>query len=304
MTDGGRGAGEPDGFDVDNWFARAFGAPEPPPVDPSIEGAPHGHEALPPTEAMPFETAHLAEVSPDAADAPGFEPPPTQAMDVADLPTELRPGPASAIERVPVAPPPGDGDPPDGLSRTQKILLGVGGSLLALLSLAALFLLGTRLPDLLGPAPAAVTTPSPTPTPSPITELPLGPVPPGSYEWDELLGGECLDPFVDPWQEQFTVVDCAQPHPAQLLDRSLFAESPDGAYPGVEALQAQLPILCSAPGVVDLAAAGQYTDVVIQGSFPVTEEQWALDRSYYCFASRSTGEPLSGSIAVPAAPVG
>jgi hypothetical protein len=215
--------------------------------------------------------------------------------------------------------PGGDGPPPPrGFGTPQKVLAGVGGGLLALI---ALFLLGTRLPDLLGPAPA-VATPTPTPTP---TRVPLatGPVPPGTYDWDELLGGECLEPYdaaAGAWAEEYTVVDCAMPHGAQLVYRAWFppepAPTPDpddpdaepvdpnaepvwAAYPGPEALQAQISLLCSASGVIDYAAARQYTDAQVQGSYPMTAEQWQTDPSYYCFVSRSSGEPLTTSLAVP-----
>jgi hypothetical protein len=213
--------------------------------------------------------------------------------------------------------PGGDGPPPsNGFGTPQKVLAGVGGGLLAVIALIALFLLGTRLPDLFGPAPA-VATPTPTPTP---TRAPLaaGPVAPGTYDWDELLGGECLEPY-DPqagaWAEEYTVVDCATPHGAQMVFRAWFppepVETPEGedpptpapepvwaAYPGPEALQAQISLLCSAPGVVDLAAARDYTDMQVEGSFPMTAEQWELDPSYYCFVSRSSGELLTTSLAV------
>jgi hypothetical protein len=208
--------------------------------------------------------------------------------------------------------PGGDGTPPPprGFGTPQKILAGVGGGLLAVIALIALFLLGTRLPDVLGPAPA-VSTPTPTPTPT-MTALPVGPVEPGTYDWDELLGGECLEPYdaaEGAWAEEYTVVDCAEPHGAQMVFRAWFpavadptdpeAEPQRPSFPGVEALQTQISLLCSAPGVVDLAAAGVYSDVQIQGSYPVTEEQWDADPSYYCFVSRSSGEPLTGSVAVP-----
>lgn len=198
----------------------------------------------------------------------------------------------------------GDGQ----ISRTQKILLGVAGGLVALLALAALFLLGTRLPDLIGPAAAPLPSSTPTPSPTPVaTELPLGPVDPGVWAWDELLGGECLDDYDDPWAEEFTVVDCAEPHPAQLVFRGVFPPSAEGVtndpFPGTETLHAQIPALCSAPGVVDLAVAGQYTDVQIAGSYPATAEQWdAGERSYFCFVTRSSGEPLTGTLAVPPPP--
>jgi len=196
---------------------------------------------------------------------------------------------------------------PTRITRTQKVLLAVAGGLVALLALAALFLLGTRLPALIGPAPAATpsATPSPSPSPTPTVE-PVGPVEPGVWAWDELLGGECLDPYSDPWAEEFTVVDCATPHPAQMVVRGTFPASAEGVtddpYPGAEALQGQLSLLCTAPGVLDLAVAGQYPDVQFQGSYPATAEQWDEgNRFYYCFVSRSSGEPLTGSVAVPPA---
>lgn len=207
----------------------------------------------------------------------------------------------------------GDGDAPASiapgqrapLGRTQKVLLWVAGSLLALLALVAVFFLGTRIPLLLGPAPGAEPSPSATPSPTPTsTERPVGPVPPGEYRWDELWGGECLEPYVDAWQEQYTVVDCAEPHTAQLADRALFPrpEGSDvmGPFPGEEALAAQISLLCSRPGVLDLAAAAPFTDIQVQGAYAVTEEQWdAGMQDFFCFASRSSGEPLTRSI-VPA----
>jgi hypothetical protein len=304
---------------------------------------------------MPFETARLPEVAPDAGDAPSWDvptqmmdavatpaqdpvPPPTEAFPASEFAeTELLGSAAlaqdaattSALEslfadenfrdyqaepdasqapfsrpRSAEAAPAAEGSR-DEISRAQKVLLGVAGGLVALLALAALFLLGTRLPELIGPAavPLPSTSPSPSPSPS-ATTLPVGPVEPGVWAWDELLGGECLDPYDDPWAEEFTVVDCADPHPAQMVYRGVFAPSAEGVtddpFPGTEALQGQLALLCSAPGVVDLDAAGQYTDVQFQGSYPATQEQWdAGDRTYYCFVSRSSAEPLTGSLAVP-----
>lgn len=193
--------------------------------------------------------------------------------------------------------------PPGTLGHNQKILLGIGGGFVAVLALIALFLLGTRLPAILTSAPAPTPTASETPTPSPtFTVLPAGPVEPGLWAWDELLGGECLDPFTDPWDEEFTVVDCAAEHPAQLVLRGTFAPTVEGVfaepYPGAEALQSQLSLLCTASGVLDLALAGQYPDVQVQGTYPATAEQWdAGDRSYYCFVSRSSGDSLTGSVA-------
>ena len=59
-------------------------------------------------------------------------------------------------------------------------------------------------------------------------------------------------------------------------------------------------LLCTAPGVIDLATVAGIADLQVQASFPVTEEQWTEgDRTYYCFAFRSGGEPMLGSIAGP-----
>ncbi len=202
------------------------------------------------------------------------------------------------------SPPPGEpGAVRAPLGRTQKILLWIAGALVALLALVAIFFVGTRIPTLLGPAPGAEPSPTATPSPTP-TARPVGPVPPGEYRWDELGGGECFEPFVDAWQDEYTVVDCAEPHGGQLVRRAAFP-LPEGAldpgpYPGEEALAAQMSLLCSAPGVLDLAAAGGLTDVQVQGAFPATEEQWeAGEQDYFCFASRSSGEPITGSLAPP-----
>ena len=63
-----------------------------------------------------------------------------------------------------------------------------------------------------------------------------------------------------------------------------------------------MSVLCSAPGVIDLAAAAKYSDVQIEASYPATAGQWdAGDHWYFCFVTRSSGEPLTGSVAAPAA---
>lgn len=194
------------------------------------------------------------------------------------------------------------------LTKNQKVLLWIAGSLVALLALVALFFVGTRIPDLLGPAPGAEPSSTPTPTPTPTeTERPVGPVAPGDYRWDELWGGECLEPFTNAWQDEYTVVDCGVPHGGQLVARLPFplpeGATEQGPYPGEEVLAGQIAILCSAPGVIDLSAAGTFTDIQLQGAFAVTEEEWADGhQDYFCFVSRSSGEPLTRSLAVPPAP--
>jgi non-ribosomal peptide synthetase component F len=54
--------------------------------------------------------------------------------------------------------------------------------------------------------------------------------------------------------------------------------------------------------VINLAAAGAYNDAQIQGSYAVNEDEWAAGQhDYFCFVSRKTGQPLTGSVAVPRA---
>jgi hypothetical protein len=183
------------------------------------------------------------------------------------------------------------------VSGAQKLLISVAGGLVALLALVALFFVGTRLPALL--TPSAAVTPSSTPSATTTTK-PVGPVANGVHPWTALLGGECLDPYTGPWADKFTVVDCAKPHPAQMVFRGTFAASTDQGYPGVATLEAQIPLLCAAPGVVNLAAAGAYSDAQVQGSYAVNDQQWAEgEHDYFCFVSRSSGQPLTGSVALP-----
>lgn len=341
---------------------------EPAPLDAVLEGSPG--EAQPPAEPMPFETAALPDVAPDARDAPPFwEPEPTQMMDALELErdaqpeqpprqpfgrsvfpegTELLPeqqpaqpafgappgetGAISALDALfgesqfkeyeagiadpnqnPFArrevdePLPGDSGGPGGrkpgpapaVSRLQRILLIVLGSMLAVLALVGLFFLGIRLPSILGPAPA-VTAPSASPSPSASAPIALGPVAPGTYHYDELLGRECLDPYQSPWQDEYTVVDCANPHPAQLVHRGEVPEDETalGVYPGEEVLQEQVLQLCKATGIYSKDAS-KIKDGVIAASYP-TAEQWGEgSRTFFCFVTRSSGDPLTGDITLP-----
>ena len=196
-----------------------------------------------------------------------------------------------------------------GVSRTQKALFRVTGALVAVLALVALFALGTKLPRLLDASAVASASPTPTRTPtqtssstSTSTVVPIGPVAAGVHGWNELLGGECLDAYTSPWVEKFTVADCALAHPAQMVFRGTLDPATTPTFPGAAALQTKLSLLCAAPGVLNLAVAGQYSDAQMQGSYPVTEAQWgAGQRDYFCFVSRSSGQPMIGSLAIPKA---
>ena len=198
-----------------------------------------------------------------------------------------RPGPSAA------------GGPPRRPSR--RTIAWAGGAVLAVLVIIGLFFLAQSLAGTPTAAPteSGSAAPSETPTPTPTeTPAPTAPQPAGVHSWDTMFGTECLEPYTSPWDEEFTVVDCATPHTAQLVYRGILDGASGSEFPGEEAFAAQINVLCSAPGVIDFDAAGAYDDVQLQGSYPVTAEQWAAgDRYFYCFASRSSGEPLTASLA-------
>jgi hypothetical protein len=188
---------------------------------------------------------------------------------------------------------------PSARQAPRPVVLAAIG-IVALLVLGGLFFAGSLLPGLLaGPAPTTAASPSPTATPAPSTPAaPVGPAAPGEQKWTALGGGECIEPYATPWAETFTVVDCADPHAAQMIFTGPVNEDPAAAYPGEDAILSQIYLWCSAPGVLDGDAASGYSDLQVQGTYPVSEEQWNDgQRSYYCFVNRSSGEPLTGSIA-------
>lgn len=279
----------------------AFSAPpsgETPATDPYAQDAP--------PRFTPLATSAVAAAAVPAAAAPaaasGAVPPTTSTGAATGAPT-------SAGTPTGTSPTP----PGGGLwaSPNNRILLLVLSALAVVLVLIGLFALGTRIPSLFGapePAPkttasqpAASASPSPTPTPAPtVTPKPAAAVGPGTHPWYALGGGECIQPFTSVWAQEFTVVDCASPHTAQLLYTNVLSPDIAAPYPGADALAQQIPGLCTANGVVDLNAAGAYPDLQVSGSFPATEEQWKSgQRSYYCFANRAGGEPLTSSVAGP-----
>ncbi|NQX14089.1 septum formation family protein [Microbacteriaceae bacterium VKM Ac-2855] len=186
--------------------------------------------------------------------------------------------------------------------RSRRPLIITAVSVGAVLVLGALLLLGMQL----SAKPASVATPvasaaaTPAATPTPTVALPaVGPLPAGTYAWNQLLGGECLQPMADVWAEEFTVVDCATPHAAQLVRVAPVTDV--NAFPGPDAMAASVAGFCQADGVVDIATAEALGDVQVQATYPVTNDQWiAGERDYYCFVSRAGGAALTGSLA-PAA---
>ena len=228
---------------------------------------------------------------------------------VGPVPTALNPfatastGAAGAIDpayahpsETPTAAPPRA--PVPQFSKNQKVPFWVAGGVIALLVCAVMFALGTKISA--APAPVAATksaAPKVTPSPTP-TSAPSGQAAAGVRLWSALHGGECIDPYTNPFQLEYTVVDCAAPHSAQMVFRSTFPGEAAAAYPGLDALQSQINLLCTAPRVIDLATAGTYSDIQFQASFAATTEEWTKGQhDYFCFVNRSGGQPITGTVA-------
>ena len=280
------------------------------PVDLSLDGAP-AQDGQPPTEAMTWETAVVPQVAPGGPLPRTTHAAPTGPTGIDAL---FQPGsfrdfePTAVLPREPRAPRAVGATAVRGartrpsLTSGQRTLLWAAGVLVAILVLLALFAIGRRLPAMFAAAPAPVetVTPTPTPTPEPVDPA-AGPLPPGEYAWDELRGGECLEPYESAWQEHYTVVDCGDPHAAQLLVRGEFPEdaAPDGAYPGFDELAGRINLLCTDPKDIDYDAAREFDDIVVEGAHAVTPEEWDEGhRDYFCFLTRSSGDPLTETLAV------
>ncbi len=117
----------------------------------------------------------------------------------------------------------------------------------------------------------------------------------GEHAWYRLAGGECLSPFSNAWAETYTVVDCAAAHLAQLTARlDVTAQQ----WPGADALATQAASRCQADEALDVTAAAAYGDAQVQGSYAPDQATWDQgNRFLWCFVTRSSGQPLTGSLA-------
>lgn len=135
--------------------------------------------------------------------------------------------------------------------------------------------------------------PEPTQTAQPLPED--EPVPPGTYRWTELHGGECISFFRNAWQEEFVVIDCSIPHAAQLIRAASLTTST--FWPETAAYERDLPNICQSPEVLDLEIAGNYADIQLSYSYPTSQAEYRdVEDRYFCFISRSSGEPLNESL--------
>lgn len=168
------------------------------------------------------------------------------------------------------------------------------------------------------PFKPSVPTATATPTIPTFPSIAVNPRPAGVWSWDELNGGECLANYSDAnpltndaFQDSFTVVDCADPHEAQLVRvGDLRTDAGIPIYPGDSAVGPVAMGECFAPGVIKASAFAAYPSLSSDVRYPTSQTQWNKgDTFYYCFAHTNPISPITGSVAgkkvttvVPAAP--
>ena len=273
------------------------------PVVPLENPLPAVATDYPPTEALDTVDLPATTVSePVAPVAPVVTPPPALSEETSgiDRLDALFSSTDTATATVPIVAAPGtpqpsaskltqEPKPVDDAKLRQRLLLIVGGFVVAIVAIGA-FLAG-----------GFVATPAAVPTPE-VTEPPVAPTatqPPGDYAFTELFGGECLEPFDTAWAATFTVVDCATPHSAQLVYAGdLALDETYLSYPGDDRVGKAAMAGCSRKGVLNLTTAKAYTDLLVSSAYPVSSEAWdSGDTRYYCFVNLSSGDPIEGDLA-------
>lgn len=136
---------------------------------------------------------------------------------------------------------------------------------------------------------------APEPEPIPPATPTAGPAAPGFVAGGQLTAGQCFASFSSAWQHEFELAPCTEPHAAELFAIVTAAEfAADAEYPGEAALRAEAMRACQAPSSLNHAAASDIEDLRIDAAYPMTQGEWdAGVRSYWCFASRESGEALT-----------
>lgn len=210
----------------------------------------------------------------------------------AEAPTALITAPSAAdtvrIAREPEGSATGADEKPARSAKPTNVIVLAGAAVATVVIAIGAFVLGSTLGG-------STATPEPTATEEPGATAMREP---GTWAWNQLYGGECVDPFPGAWAESFDVVDCATPHAAQLVAVGDLADGTGGTFPGVDQAAALSNTACSAQGVLDLATAGAYPNIQVSVAYPVTQEQWdSGETSYYCFVSLADAAPITGSVA-------
>ena len=136
-----------------------------------------------------------------------------------------------------------------------------------------------------GPAPRGLP---PRPTPTTVATAP-------EQALASLSPGACLQTYDSKWADAYPVVDCSAPHIAQLLATGVLPQSSGAAFPGTDALDAQVTDLCS-PQLDWHWVAIWGEDVFTDLRYPDTAAKWETgDRTYYCFVFTYSRHELTGS---------
>ena len=125
----------------------------------------------------------------------------------------------------------------------------------------------------------------------------------GETDHDDLVdpssisAGECMADFTA-ITEDAAVVDCSEPHNAQLLASESYPENAD--FPGADQLSERAEASCAAAsGSVDPDAVTQDLEVTLLRATP-TEGTWADgDRRVDCFAVIENGGTVTRSLLAP-----
>jgi len=138
------------------------------------------------------------------------------------------------------------------------------------------------------PEPAPLGLP-PRPTPTHVATEPVRPI-------ASLKPGDCLQTYDSKWADGYPVVDCSAPHIAQLLATGTLPQPAAAAFPGKDALDAQIGDLCE-PSLDWHWVAIWNEDVQLDLRYPDTDARWATgDRTYYCIVYTFSRHELTGSV--------
>lgn len=138
------------------------------------------------------------------------------------------------------------------------------------------------------PRPTHPVSPSPT-----VSGLPTVPAQPVST----LITGDCLQTYPSPWANGYPVVDCAEPHIAQVLSTGTLPQASGALFPGATAVRDEVNPLCSSTDLLNWDWVAIWNeDVQIDLRYPNTSAQWASGaRTYYCFIYTQSRHELTGS---------
>ena len=138
-----------------------------------------------------------------------------------------------------------------------------------------------------------------TPTIPTLPTISVNPRSAGTWSWDELNGGECIEPYTDANQDSYTVVDCDTPHSAQLVRvGDLRKDASIPIYPGDSAIGPVATGECFSSGIIKAAAYATYPSLITDVHYPTSQTQWNKgDTFYYCFAHTFPIADITGSVA-------